>query len=224
MSSSFIRESAAVLVKDIRSEIRTRYAWGSAILFSISALFSIGILLGPYSLDPTMAASLLWALIFFSSMAGLSRSFVKEEEAGTAEILRASAANGPLFFGKALFSAATLISIEIVLVPLFLTIMGVEVSDPGSFLLILSLGSAGLCVGTTLTGAIVARTSAKGLLFTALSFPILVPDLLLSMAGTRAAMEGEGIRGMDLEVFALSLYIVAISSVSYPLFGFVWEG
>lgn len=220
-SSSFIRESTAVMLKDIRSEMRTRYGWGSAILFSISALFSLAIFLDPYSLDPTMAASLLWVIIFFSSMVGLSRSFIKEEESGTSDLLRVSAANNPLFWGKALFNGSILISMEAVIIPLFLAVMGVEVADPAPFAAFILLGSAGLCVGTTLTGAIVARTSAKGLLLAAISFPILVPDLLLSMSGTRAAIEGEGIKGMDLA--SLLLYIIAISSISPTLFGFVWE-
>ncbi len=78
--------------KDLRAEFRTRVAINSLGLFALTILAAVSYTVGPYRIAaedrPFLLAVLLWIVIFFAALAGLDRSFVKEEESHTAPLLR----------------------------------------------------------------------------------------------------------------------------------------
>ncbi len=94
--SSSLAEVAAVFVKDLRAEFRTRVALNAVGLFALTTLAAVAYTIGPFRLAPDdrpfLLSALLWIVLFFAAMAGLDRSFVKEEETHTAPLLRLAAA------------------------------------------------------------------------------------------------------------------------------------
>ena len=83
--------SAAARRRSARTSSRSgarAIAVNALFLFAFAVLVLVGYAVGPTRLAPedrpTVNAVLLWIVIFFSAMTGLSRVFVKEEEAGTA--------------------------------------------------------------------------------------------------------------------------------------------
>ena len=78
--TTFAEVTLAVLRKDAASEFRTRYALNSLFLFTVTTL---SIILFAFQSSPVplqVHAGLLWVLIFFAAMSGLSRAFITEEE------------------------------------------------------------------------------------------------------------------------------------------------
>jgi len=88
---------------------------------------------------------------------------------------------------------------------------------------LLLAGSLSLVTATTLIAAIIARASAKGALFAVLSFPILVPQLVVAIQGTALALDGEGWRIGLAPLQVLFAYTLALFVASLFLFRFVWE-
>ncbi len=84
-----MRGAAAVFTKDLYSELRTRYALNALIMFVVVTLSIILFSTAGETVSPSLSAGILWIIIFFSAMSGLSRSFVSEEERGTTMTLRA---------------------------------------------------------------------------------------------------------------------------------------
>src|SRR6185503_13986523 len=74
-------------------------------------------------------AGLLWVLIFFAAMSGLSRAFITEEDRGTILLLKLSTISTPVFYGKLLFNVLLLLALTTVLTVLYaLVIPGFSVA------------------------------------------------------------------------------------------------
>jgi heme exporter protein B len=218
----WMARALAVLEKDLRSEIRTRYGLNAILIFAVTSLVMVSFALAGAPAPPEVQAAVLWILLFFSAMAGLSRVFVHEEEKGTAGLLRLAATPGMVFTGKFLFNLALLGLVEIVLVPLYLILMNLRGVDWALFIATIALGSVGLAAAGTLIAAIVARTASRSALFAALAFPVLLPVLVAGVVATRAALSGGTLGESWGELRVLISYAVVVFTGGLLLFDYVW--
>ncbi len=218
----------AVFVKDMRSEMRTRYALNALLLFAASAAVAVSFAVPQLGLQRDaqfiqIQAALLWVALLFAALNGLARSFVQEEERRTAMALRLAAPALGVYLGKFLFNLTLLAALDAVTTLLFLFFLRVEIGSVGLFIAVLAAGSLGLTTATTLLAAIIARASFKGGLFAVLAFPLIVPLLVVGIQGTTLALGGAAwSQGAPLLQFLLS-YAVATFVASLMLFRWVWE-
>lgn len=218
-----LRRALAVLVKDLRLEFRSRYAYSAIVMFAVTTLVTISFSLGVGLTDVNVAAALLWIIIFFSSMTGISRSFVYEEESGTMQALKMAADPKPAFLGKYLFNAVLLISLTFVIVPLFVIMAGLSVVWLGYFLATVFLGVMGLVGTGTILSAIAAQSSAKGSLMTVLAFPLTAPLLISSISATRLSFEGVSKYSLMTELMVLFCFNGVVLAASMLLFEHIWN-
>ncbi len=222
----FLAEAGAVFVKDLRTEFRTRVALNALGLFAVTTLAAVSYTIGPYRIAeadrPFLLSALLWIVIFFASMAGLDRSFVKEEDTQTAPLLRLSASPLVVWAGKLAFNLALLAVLMAILVPLYGMLMGFRPVSLWGFAGILAAGGYTLAVTTTMVAAIIARAMTRGALFSVLSLPLLLPLLIFVIQGTRAAAEGspEGVMEALRAVISLGGIMTILSVVLFPA---VWH-
>ena len=226
--ASLWRASWAVFMKDVRSELRTRYALNAVLLFAVSTVVAISLGIGP--LAPArnadlriIQAAMLWVAILFAAFTGLARSFVQEEEARTAAALRLAAPPLAVYLGKLMFNLALLLLLVIVTSLLAIVMLRIRVGNPGLLVALLGMGMLGLVAATTLIAAIIARASVKGALFAVLAFPLLVPLLVVAIQGTDLALSGFGWDRGILPLQVLAGYTIALLTTSLFLFGSVWE-
>ncbi len=225
---SLLRGAWAVLQKDIRSELRTRYALNALLLFAASTAVAVSLGVGFLGLrrDPqslVMQSSLLWIALLFAALNGLSRSFVQEEERRTTLALRLAARPTAVFLGKFCFNLLLLLVLDLVTTLLFLIFLRVEIANVPLFIAMLLAGSLSLTTATTLVAAIIARANFKSGLFAVLAFPLLVPLLVVAIQGTTLALGGGAwSQGMPM-LRLLGAYAVATLVASLMLFPFVWD-
>lgn len=112
---------------------------------------------------------------------------------------------------------------EIITVPLFFAVMNFSVENAFVFLTILFIGSVGLSAGATIIAAIISKASAKGALFTVLSFPILLPVLITGISATKIVSYQNKFSAVSGELQAMFAYAVVIITASVLLFEFVWN-
>lgn len=213
----------AVFAKDVRSEVRTRAALGAVLVFTVASMTVASFSLAGHAPGAEVHASLLWILLFFAAMAGLSRTFVVEEERGTAMALRLTAEASQVFVGKLLFNLALLGLLDLVLIPLFQVLLPIREANWGLLLLGLGLGSVALAAAATLTAAIVAQAGVKGALFTVLSFPILIPVLVAGVGTTRKALQLQELSSASAELQLLVSYAGVMITLALLLFEHVWR-
>jgi heme exporter protein B len=218
----------AVFQKDVRSELRTRYALNAVLLFAVSTIVAISLGMGPLAPSRNadlkmIQAALIWVAILFAAFTGLARSFVQEEEARTAAALRLAAPPLAVYIGKLLVNLVLLLLLVTLTALLAIGMLRLRIGNPGLFATLLVAGSSGLVAATTLIAAIIARASVKGALFAVLAFPLLVPLLVIAIRGTELALSGYGWdRGM-LPLQAIAGYTIALITTSLFLFPTVWE-
>ena len=224
MSSAWTTKAFAVLAKDIRTELRTRYALNALFMFAFTTLVVISFSLGQLSLNVQVLSALYWIVIFFSAMSALAGVFVKEEDTKTAQTLRLFAKPSVIYAGKLIYNMLLLVILCLLITPLYVIFMNVNVPDWPLFLIVIFLGVIGLAGATTIIGAIVSKANVRGALFAVLSFPVLLPLLVAAIGGTNAALMDAGWAGAGNYLKLLTGYAVIMITASTVLFDFVWNG
>lgn len=218
----FLSHSAiwAVFTKDGQCELRTRYAISALIMFALVTLSSISMTMGGLTLQADLAAALLWVILFFCAMAGLSRVFVQEQESGTIFTLRLYFPSQAVLFGKLLFNLVMLLILTFLLIPLFVLFLNVDIPLWVPFTLVLFLGNVGIAVASTLTASMVARTQGKSALFTVLTFPILLPQFLAAISLTAKIFQNTSPSWQEYGF--LVGYDVVLCIAASILFDYLW--
>jgi heme exporter protein B len=233
-----VREIHAVFLKELRTEWRTKVALSSTALFAIGGVTLAALALRgnpPLALDDpsraSVAAGLLWILLFFTGATGLGRAFALEEERGTALALRLTARASAVWIGKFLANALLILGLAIIATPMLITALDAG-RNVNALLLtcVVASGCIGIAATMTFAGALVAQASAKSGLLATLSLPALAPLFVAAIHGTRAAL-GVGTRlgiapafqtGMgDLQV--LASYAVISVTAALMLFDYLWN-
>ncbi len=220
----WIRSAASIFLKDWHSELRTRYAISALVMFVVTTISVIVFALGSESAPVDALSGMLWVVIFFGAMSGLSRTFVTEEERGTAMTLQLVAEPSAVYFGKLLFNLVLVVGVNLFTVILYTIFLnGFVVKSFSIFVGTIALGSVGLAASSTIIAAIIAKANTKGTLYPVLSFPILLPLLLTCINATRLAVEGAFFSEAMGEFQFLVSYIVVVVTASSILFEYIWK-
>ena len=214
----------AVFSKDVKLELRSRYAINMLLMFVLSALLLVLFAVGREEVSERVQAALLWVVILFSAAVGLGRAFIAEEERGTVLLLQLNTRGSMIYAGKLLFNFLLVLGVNLVAVGAFLLLLNVDVRLPGLLLATLVLGALGLSGATTLLAAIIARTAQRGPLLPVLLFPVLVPLLLSVVSATRNALPaGAGWPASADELLTLVGFAGVVITASVLLFDYVWN-
>lgn len=222
-SAGLTSRALAVFSKDLRVELRSKYAFNAILMFGITTLAIVSFTLGQTGLSERLLAALFWIIMFFAAMAGLAQVFIREEETGTVLALKLSADPTAVYIGKLLFNFSLMALISAVITPVFFIFTDAPVDNILLFVLVLILGVVGLCAATTIVAAIISKAGIKGALFAVLSFPILFVLLLLLVNASARVLEGATIGGIGTELQGLIAYAGVMIVASLMLFKFVWQ-
>lgn len=221
MSAS--RRLIAVISKDLRSELRTRYGITALILFVVTAIVLVVFAAADEPMPRPIAAAVLWVVMFYTAMTGLGRGFISEEERGTSLLLRLSTDPTSVYFGKLIVNIVQSVLSNLLAALLFLFFMSrVNVGNPTLLLLCVLAGSIGLASTLTIVSAIVAKAGSKSALLPILSFPVLLPlimpgtDVMLSAFAGLAVAEVAGSLGLMVS------YTGIVIVVSWFVFEYIW--
>ncbi|PKL84637.1 MAG: ABC transporter permease [Ignavibacteriae bacterium HGW-Ignavibacteriae-1] len=221
MSVNYLRISA-VLVKELKSEFRTRYAISAVLLFVLTTITMIMFATAGETITPMIAAGILWVIMFFASMTGLSKVFVSEEERGTYILLQLSSTPYAIYFGKLLFNILLSASLNFFAVLLFFLFLGdIEVKNLTLFTATIVVGSIAVASATTIISALIAKANSKNALFPVLSFPILLPIIILGVGLTKMSFEGVAFADAMKDLQMIIAYSGLMIVTSFFLFDFV---
>ena len=220
---NLVSTSLAMYAKDLRLELRTRYAVNAILMFGITTLAVVSFSLGQSGLPPDLLAALFWIVVFFSAVSGLAHSFIREEEAQTALALKLAADPVTVYVGKLLFNLSLLSLMTLIITPIFFIFTDAPTENVMVFLLLVIFGVLGLCAATTLVAAIVAKAAVKGALFAVISFPLLIILLMVLVGASEKVLAGQGIGEITQELQVLVAYPIIMVTASLMLFKFVWQ-
>jgi len=219
-----------LLGKDLRREFRTREMLTSMGIYTVLVLVIFGVALVQASEKVDilqMSGGLFWALIVFTSLLGLNRSFSYEKEDGALEgILLVPLDRSVIFLSKLTANLLFLLIVEVIAIPLFFVFFlgGLEVQATLPWALVpLLVGTIGIAGIGTLLATITINTRGKDVLLALLFIPLVFPLLYACVSATTLAITGSSAL-MDVYVPALALaigYDVIMILVSWVLYDFV---
>ena len=129
---STFQQYKTLLRKDLEQEFRTKEMLTSMGIYALLVLIVYGAALGQTTsaLDVLqISGGLLWALIVFTSLLGLNRSFSHEKEQGCMEgILLVPLDRSVIFLAKATSNLLFLLVVEVLAFPLFYFIILTTIS------------------------------------------------------------------------------------------------
>ena len=219
-----------LLAKDLKAEFRSKDMIVSMGIYAVLVIVVYGVALSfakPGAEFLEISAGLLWALVTFTSLLGLNRSFSRESEGGCIEgLLLAPIDRGAVFLAKATSNLVFLLLVELVAVPLFWLFFSSYANlAPSAWMMIVPLviGSVGIAGIGTLLSTITMRTRGKDVLLTLLFVPIVFPLLYACVAATTAVVVGGDVMAeMLLPSLALAAgYDVIMILASWVLYDFV---
>ncbi|PSR02439.1 MAG: heme ABC transporter permease CcmB [Bacteroidetes bacterium QS_8_68_28] len=214
----------AVFKKDLRLELRSRYALSTLLLFVLAVTLVVLFGIGDAPLTGEVETTLLWVVVLFAAALGLGRAFVYEEEQGTVLLLRLHTRPSMVYAGKLLFNTLLVGALTLVTAGAFWLMLGLEVGAPGLLLAVLALGALGLAGATTLLGALLARAgTGGGALLTVLLFPLLTPLLVSVVSASQKALAGVAFAAAREELLTLVGFAGVTITASVLLFDYVWE-
>lgn len=212
--------------KDLISECRARRVWPAMLLLGIvvALVFSFQMDLPP-SQKPQVVGGLLWLAIFFAGTAAMDRSFASEREDGCWEALSLCPV-GPtmIFLAKLSANVIALAVLEVILIPLFIVLSGVEVAArPWAIALVAVLGNLGIAAVGTLVSAMSAGIRHGAGLLVLLVLPLATPVVLAAAEATRLACEGPPGHEFWRWVQLLAGFAAIFTTAGITLFDYIVE-
>ena len=214
----------AVINKEIKTEYRSKYSSMSLLLFILTSLSIIMFSLSGLELSNELLSGLYWIIIFFGSMTGMSKSFVVEEEKSTSMLLKMNSSAQNIYLGKLLFNFIISLLINYftaILLLLFVSNNGAK--SPIILFTLIFIFSLVISSATTIISAIISKVNAKASVFTVLSFPILLPVIIIGIDITTASITGTTFETIYRDIIFLLAYTGVLISVSIILFDLVWR-
>jgi heme exporter protein CcmB len=224
IQNPFLRQTWAIVSKDIAAELHTREIFNAMFVFAALAMliFSFALDLRG-SVARAAAPGVLWSTIAFAGTLGLSRSMAREQQTGGIEgLLLAPVERSAIFFGKALGNLAMMLAVEVVLIPLATVMFDVPFFHGGVLLTVL-LGTIGYAMVGTLLAAIAVNTRAREVMLPILLLPLMVPLLIAAVQTVSGLLDGATWAEVNSWTQLLVVYNLVITAISMVTFGYAVE-
>ena len=221
---SLPRETLALIKKEFLLEFRVRYMLNAVLIYLAGAVFICYYSFFGRSgdLSPMTWNSLFWIIIVLASVNAASRSFLMEGQSRQ-YYYYFMASPGAIILSKLIYNIILLIVMSLIGLLLFSFVMGNLVQDIPMFILVTVTGAACLAAALTFVSAIAAQTRHSMTIMAVLSFPVVIPVLMLLIKLSKMAMDGldRGLAVRDLMIL-LAAKVITIA-VSYLLFPYLWK-
>ena len=217
-------EIIALVRKEATLEWRQKYALNGILLYVISTVYitylSVGVKGGTVQVSTWNA--LYWIIILFSAVNAVAKSFIQENQ-GRQLYYYVIASPESIILSKILYNTGLTLVLSVLGYMVFSVVMGNPVQDQPMFLLNLLLSSIGFSSCLTMVSSIAGKAGNNGTLMAILSFPILIPMLLLAIQISKNAIDGLD-RGISLDKIITLLAINGVvGATSYLLFPYLWK-
>jgi heme exporter protein B len=217
-------EILQLIKKDFITEFRLKYAFNGILIYLASTIFiaylSFKVKVGALN-SPTWNA-LFWIILLFTAVNAIAKSFV-QENTGRSLYLYSVVNPQSIILAKMIYNSILMFVLGFSGYFFYSLILGNPVGDQSLFLLNLLLGGLGFASTLTLVSGIASKTSQSATLMAILSFPIIIPVMLMVIKVSMNAIDGLDRSVSQDEMITLLSINVMIATLSYLLFPFLWK-
>ncbi len=213
-------EIKTFLHKEFLMEWRQKYLINGVFLYTSSTIFIcyLAFNIRGATITPIVWNTLFWIIILFSAINTIAKSFL--QESNQRDIYYYSLASpGVIIISKIIYSAILMVIVSTLALILYSLLLGNPVQDQTFFAIVLFLGSLGFSSSLTMVSGIASKAGNSGMLMAILSFPIIVPLVMMIIKLSKNAMDGLD-RGESLDeilvLLALNAITITLALLLYP--------
>ncbi|WP_438865900.1 heme exporter protein CcmB [Penaeicola halotolerans] len=215
-----IKEVTALFKKELILEWRQKYALNGILLYVVSTVFIS--YLSFKSIDEITWNALYWIIMLFSAVNAVAKSFI-QESSGRQLYYYTLASPEAIILSKMLYNTLLMLVLATLGYTVYSLVLGNPVGDQGLFIVNMLLGAVGFSACLTMVSAIASKAGNNATLMAILSFPVIIPILLMVIRVSKNAMDGID-RDLSMDKLLTLIAINAIVSVvSFMLFPYLWR-
>lgn len=219
-----IKEVFTLISKEINLEWRQKYALNGMLLYIISTIFICytSFKLKNNDLNAITWNTLFWIIILFTAITSVSKSFLQERDGKLLYFYTLVKAES-IILSKIIYNSLILIVLSLIGFVFYIIVMGNPVTDNLMYVGAIIIGAIGLATTLTLVAGIASKSENSAMLMAILSFPLVIPILLLILKITKNAMDGLD-RSQSFDEIANLLAIDTIAFIlSIILYPYLWR-
>ena len=222
----FLRVAWAVVLRELRAELRARETITALFTFALIVLTVFGFALNPVEVDlEPVFAGVYWLALAFAGLVATGRAFAQEKEAGTLEAVAAIPADaGAVYAAKVLVTTLWMSAVALLLTPLFFVVLDITARpNPAAWALVTTAGITGFVAVGTLVSALAVHARGSDLLLPLLLLPLAVPVLVAAVRLSEAVLAGQALGAAGGWFRLLVGYDIVFFVASLVLFDYVAE-
>ena len=179
------------------------------------------------AIDPITWNALFWIIILFTAVNSVAKSFIQESR-GRALYYYSIASPIEIIVSKIIYNALLLLALALAGFVIYSFVMARGDNEGAKFdllyfLISIVLGSLGLASSLTMISGIAAKAENSTSLMAVLSFPVILPIMLMVIKLSKNAMDGLERSVSTDEILILVAINAIVFAVSYLLFPYLWR-
>jgi heme exporter protein B len=219
-----VKSIFSLLKKEWLIEWRQKYALNGILLYLVSTIYVCyqATKMRAGSIDAHAWNALFWIIMLFSGVNSVSKSFFQEID-GRQKYLFTLTSPEYIIMAKMIYNALLMLGLGLLQYVFYSLVMGNPLEDKGTFLLTVLLGSMGFSCILTLISGLASKVDNNQTLVAILSFPLIIPLLLICLKLSKNAIDGLASAANQDEFFMLIGLNGMILLLAYVLFPFLWR-
>ncbi|RZL60413.1 MAG: ABC transporter permease [Pedobacter sp.] len=211
-----------LIKKEMLLEWRSKYAINGVLLYVVSTVFVcyLSFISVPNKLTWN---ALFWIIMLFASINAVAKSFLQESK-GRHLYIYTLVSPAALIIAKTIYNSLLMIGLTFIALMFYCLVF--EFPEDGDLLMYIVatvLGSLTFATIFTMVSAIASKAGNGGMLMAILSFPIIIPVLILLIKLAKNAIDGLD-RAVSLDDIGMLIIVnVMVMAVSLLLFPFLWR-
>ena len=213
--------------KDLLLEWRQKYALGGIVLYVLSTVFVIYISLSQENalqqLEKKIWNILFWVTILFSAVNAIAKSFTQENKE---RLLYYYTITSPqaVILSKIFYNTFLMILLSFICLMIYFLMIGNPVEHIAMFSITILLGGSGFSFIMTMISAIASKAGNNATLMAVLSFPLILPLILVLMKLSRICyIDIAQFSDATNELILVAAIDVLVLGLSYILFPYLWK-
>lgn len=210
----------ALVMKDLRIELRDKYAIGAILLYVVTSTF---IVYKAFQSVSVMAWNVLfWIIFLFAALNALVKSFNQESKNQYLYYYQI-VHPGDLIVAKIIYNIFMLLLVSLILYGTMALFTINPVQSLGLFFICIIMGAIGVSTCFTFVASILSTQNNQSTMMAILSLPLIIPILLLLLnlsAGALGIVNDTGFTADLLMLAGIDLILFGLAVVIFPV---VWR-
>ncbi|MFD2871399.1 heme exporter protein CcmB [Mucilaginibacter ximonensis] len=218
-----------LLKKEILLEWRSKYAFNGVLLYVVSTVFICYI---SFNLTAGFQQSgdsykivwnvLFWIIMLFASVNAIAKSFLQESKSRLLYYYSIASPQA-IILSKTIYNILLMSLLGILALTVYMLFFNNTLGDPLFYFISVILGSISFSTVFTMISAIASKAGNNGTLMAILSFPVIIPVILMLIRLSKHAMDGVDRSLSYGDMGALLAINAIVIATALLLFPFLWR-